>query len=183
MPDYKEILTAADRFFARIREEQPAALACRAGCTGCCHGLFEISGADLALLADGLETLDAPARTLLLERARAVLESTAHPEIRECTPAEKEAFFERAAEVPCPALGDGGSCLLYEYRPLTCRTFGLPLRDGDAFLGEECHLNFLTATPEELERASWNLQWEDVRGEDEYTIPEAIVLAGRLGRY
>ncbi|HSN67602.1 MAG TPA: YkgJ family cysteine cluster protein, partial [Thermoanaerobaculia bacterium] len=176
MPDYKEILTAADRFFSKVAGEQPAALACRVGCTLCCHGLFEISAADVSSIAQGVAALDPDARRALIARAEAVIEATDHPALRECTPAEKEAFFARADDVACPALDPGGACLIYEHRPLVCRTFGLPLRDGAKFIGEECELNFLDASRQEREAAAWDLQWEDELGpEDEFTIPEAIV--------
>lgn len=30
------------------------------------------------------------------------------------------------AELPCPALQSNGSCSIYESRPMTCRTMGIP---------------------------------------------------------
>jgi Fe-S-cluster containining protein len=70
---------------------------------------------------------------------------------------------------------------MYEHRPLVCRTFGLPLRDGDKYLGDVCDLNFNDATQDEKTAAAWDLQREDELGvEDEYTIPEAIVLIARM---
>ncbi len=181
MPDYREILTAADRFFSKVAAEQPAALACRLGCTLCCHGLFEISAADVSTVAQGLEALAPEQRHAVVARAEAAIAKTAHPVLRECAAEEKEAFFARGDDVPCPFLGDAGACMIYENRPLVCRTFGLPIRDGANFLGEECELNFTASSLEEREAAAWDLQWEDELGpEDEFTIPEAIVLVERL---
>ena len=98
--------------------------------------------------------------------------------LRECGPDEKAAFFERAEHVPCPALDGSGSCLIYAHRPIVCRTFGLPLREGAEYLGQECELNFRTASRQDKETAAWDLEWEDVLGpEDEFTVAEAIVLA------
>ena len=181
MPGYKAILDRADAFFASVASEQPNALACGLGCTLCCHGLFEISAADLSVIADGLDRLDEGARREIVARAEAIVASTDHPVLRESSAAEKEAFFKRAEDIPCPALGEGGRCLIYASRPLVCRTFGLPLRDGATFLGEECGLNFNHSTDGERERAAWDLQWEDVLGpDDEMTIPEAILIVERL---
>ena len=181
MPGYKEILTAADRFFSRVALEQPAALSCRLGCTICCHGLFEISAADVSSVAQGFESLTPAERETVLRRAETIVDRTRHPVLRECSLEEKEAFFDRTDAIPCPFLGDAGACMIYEARPLVCRTFGLPIRNGPEFLGEECELNFTTATREEREAAAWDLQWEDELGpDDEFTIPEAIVLAARL---
>ena len=81
----------------------------------------------------------------------------------------------------CPALGEDGACAIYDSRPLVCRTFGLPLRDGPRFIGDVCELNFTTASRKEMETAAWDLQMEDVLGpDDEFTVPEAILLAARL---
>jgi Fe-S-cluster containining protein len=44
-----------------------------------------------------------------------------------------DALIERLvtefAEIPCPALQSDGSCGIYESRPLTCRTMGLPTEE------------------------------------------------------
>lgn len=181
MPGYDEILRTADGFFRRVSEEQPQALSCGLGCTLCCHGLFEISAADLSVLAAGLDALDEQTREATTRRAESIMKATDHPILSDCSPREKEAFFERAEDIPCPALGEGGRCLVYTSRPLVCRTFGLPLREGEKFIGEECELNFHGSTDEERRRAAWDLEWEDVLGpDDEMTIPEAIVRVKRL---
>ena len=39
-------------------------------------------------------------------------------------------------------------------------------------------LNFLAALREDKESAAWDLEWEDAVGpEDQFTVPEAIVVA------
>jgi Fe-S-cluster containining protein len=71
--------------------------------------------------------------------------------------------------------------MIYDSRPLVCRTFGLPLREGDRYIGDVCELNFNEATDGQKLESSWDLRWEDELGpEDEFTVPEAIVLAARL---
>lgn len=178
---YKRILRDADAHFraafARYREH----FQCGVGCSFCCYGLFEIGAADVAVLADGLRKLDARRRKEILDRAARILEETGHPDIREIGSAEREAFFDRTASVPCPALQPDGSCGMYEWRPLVCRTFGLPLRDGESYIGDICDLNFQNAGDNVRQDAAWDLQNEDVVGvEDQYTIPEALLAAARL---
>jgi len=71
--------------------------------------------------------------------------------------------------------------MIYEHRPLVCRTFGLPVREGDRYLGDVCDLNFQDASDEQRLTAAWDLKWEDeVDPEEEYTIPEAIVFIARM---
>lgn len=177
---YRDILRRADAFFRKVVAEQPGNLQCGKGCSFCCHGLFEIGSGDLATLADGLEQLHPGKRKRVIREALRILESTAHPDLRECSAPEKEAFFARTDGVACPSLDEHGACMMYEHRPIVCRTFGLPLREGRSYIGDICELNFTDATQAEKESAAWNLLDEDVVGpDDQFTIPEAIVFAAR----
>lgn len=178
---YKRVLLRADEFFRSVMADQPQHLRCGQGCSLCCYGLFEIGAADIPLLDEGLSKLHPSRRNMIVRRARAILESTAHPNLRESLPREKDEFFERTATTPCPMLDDRGMCIVYEHRPLICRTFGLPLKDSGEYIGGICDLNFNDATDAEKENAAWDLQWEDELGpDDEYTIPEAVVLIARM---
>jgi Fe-S-cluster containining protein len=61
----------------------------------------------------------------------------------------EERFADFANEEPCPALDpETGNCELYEARPMTCRTFGPPVRSEDG-LGV-CELCFHGASDEEI---------------------------------
>lgn len=186
MPDdnYRDILDRADAHFASVVRTQPQNLQCGAGCSLCCYGLFEIGSGDVPILADGLARLSPARRRTVIAKALQIVGASAHPNLRECAPAEKEAFFERTKATPCPNLDDAGLCVMYEDRPLVCRTFGLPLREGRRYLGDVCELNFTESTRAEQMSAAWDLRWEDVLGaEDEFTIPEAIVLVARLRKW
>ena len=62
-------------------------------------------------------------------------------------------FFDNFADAPCPALDPAtGACALYAWRPLSCRSFGLPVRCGSQTL-PPCTLNFTAATAEERAEA------------------------------
>ena len=170
---YRKILDRADAFFAKVAAEQPQNLQCGKGCSFCCYGLFEIGSADVAVIAEGLEKLHPMRRKKIIRRAQAILDAAGPRD-------DREAFFDRTEDVACPNLDENGLCMMYEHRPIVCRTFGLPIRDGSQYIGDICELNFTEATQPEKERAAWDLQWEDVYGDDELSIPEAIVLAARM---
>ena len=177
---YKSILNRADAFSRSVAESQPQHLQCGRGCSLCCYGLFEIGAADIPILAEGLAQLHPMRRRKIVRRAAEMIAGLRHPNLRECSALEKEQFFERTASTPCPNLNEAGECMIYDHRPLVCRTFGLPFRNGDRYLGDICELNFTEATDDEAIDAAWDLQWEDILGpEDAYTIPEAIVLIAR----
>lgn len=64
-------------------------------------------------------------------------------------PEAEERFTAFANEEVCPVLDPGtGLCDLYDARPMTCRTFGPPVRSEDG-LGV-CELCFHGATDEEI---------------------------------
>lgn len=179
--NYRDILDRADQHFAAVMQSQPRNLQCGGGCSLCCYGLFEIGSGDVPVIAEGLEKLPPSRRRKIIGRALEIVEQSAHPNLRECSPEEKEAFFDRTRATPCPNLDEAGLCMMYEHRPLVCRTFGLPLREGRRYVGDICELNFTDSTRAERMKAAWNLAWEDVLGpEDEFTIPEVIVLVARM---
>jgi Fe-S-cluster containining protein len=178
---YKRILEHADEFFRSVMETQPQNLQCGRGCSLCCYGLFEIGAADIPILAEGLEALHPMRRRKIIRRAAEVIAESRHPNLRESNSLEKEEFFSQTAAVACPNLNESGECMVYEHRPLVCRTFGLPLREGDRYLGDVCDLNFNKASDEQRLAAAWDLKWEDeLDPEEEYTIPEAIVFIARM---
>jgi Fe-S-cluster containining protein len=113
------------------------------GCPTCCNGPFPISALDVHRLRRGLALLEArdPARAAALRaRARRVREVLAEGfpgdsgsgRLASDEPPGTDAFYEGYAAVPCPALDPAsGRCEVYAHRPLTCRTFGPPVRLGD----------------------------------------------------
>ncbi len=131
-------------------------LVCRAGCSQCCYGVFEISGLDAERLRGGLRELEMADP----ERAGRVRARVA--EAREKlgtwfpgdlvtgvltgTEEEVELFEEFAHAEACPLLDPATQgCDLYGARPILCRTFGPPIRNEEGEAGELaiCELNFV----------------------------------------
>jgi len=116
-------------------------LVCRKGCTQCCYAPFPISQLDALRLRQGLTDLekrDAKRAAQVRRRARESVArlSPAFPGERKTgilgkdEKAESE-FVDFADGEPCPALDPKtGACDLYSARPMTCRTFGPPIRSG-----------------------------------------------------
>ena len=139
-------------------------LACRPGCTQCCHGAFAISQLDVLRLRAGMESLRAndPARAAAVEaRAKhwtaefgADFPGDPSTGILGESEVDRERFEEFANDAACPALDPAtGLCDLYEARPMTCRVFGPPVQmdAGDGATGlAHCELCFIGATPEEV---------------------------------
>ncbi len=139
-------------------------LVCRPGCTQCCVGVFAINQLDVVRLQQGLARLEKtdPKRAWRIrERARAsirrltaefpgdaktgVLDAAVFEEGSEA----EERFAEFGNDEPCPVLDLAtGLCDLYDARPMTCRTFGPPVR-AEGGLGV-CELCFHGATDEQI---------------------------------
>src|ERR1700756_2543604 len=140
-----ELVQIVDASLAEAAERAGSWLACRIGCTQCCHGAFAINALDAARLLAGMEALraSAPDRASEVElRARAWIDEHGggFPGDRQTgilgtSLAEQERFEDFANDAPCPALDPAtGRCDLYAWRPMTCRVFGPPVRvaDGEA---------------------------------------------------
>jgi Fe-S-cluster containining protein len=134
-------------------------LTCRPGCTQCCVGAFAINQLDAARLQQGLahlEKTDPQRAGRIRERARDSVRrlsvdfpGNAKTGVLDEGPEADECFAEFANDEVCPVLNpETGLCELYDARPMTCRTFGPPLR-SDGGLGV-CELCFHGATDEQI---------------------------------
>jgi Fe-S-cluster containining protein len=159
-----ELVQIVEDNLAKVTRRAGPLLACRVGCTQCCHGAFAINSLDALRLRSGMEKL----RTFAPEKAEAI-EARARAWIAEHgaefpgdtatgligTSEEEQARFEEfASDAACPALDPvTGRCDVYAWRPMTCRVFGPPVRaagnDGEEGLGH-CELCFVGATEEQV---------------------------------
>ncbi len=117
---------------------------CRSRCTVCCTGLFAISLLDALYLRKSFAAVPAPARKHILAKANEQLDhlegrrlfSRAVPFLR--SGAAVENIAGGSAGMRCPALGDDDRCMLYEHRPLLCRTFGPAIRERRTVIATGC---------------------------------------------
>jgi Fe-S-cluster containining protein len=155
----QQLIQIVDSALADAARRSGEWLVCRLGCTQCCIGVFSINQLDARRLRQGLADLEllAPERAARVrERARQAVDRLA-PEfpgdpatglLDEGELAEQR-FAEFANDEPCPALDpETGNCELYESRPMTCRTFGPPVRSEEG-LGV-CELCYHGASDEEI---------------------------------
>ncbi len=157
----RTLVRIVDQAMAEAARRSGAWLACRLGCTQCCMGTFPITQLDALRLRAGWAEL----RRADPERARRVLERAreAAARYRPFFPGdavtgvlsgveeEEEAFHDRTGDDPCPALDpQTGACDLYQWRPITCRTFGPAVRAAGDALGH-CELCYQGAAPEQVE--------------------------------
>lgn len=169
-------------------------LACRPGCTPCCHGVFRISMLDAARLRDALRELGlqdgaraAGIRTranTLVEILRASFPGDSRTGLLD--PEEGSAWEEFAdlpeADAACPVLDPAsGRCELYAGRPLTCRVFGPPVRN-EVGIGM-CELCYVGANESEILAGEMHLTHGPLEAELEGECPpgETVIAWAVLG--
>ncbi len=168
-PLKQRLIERGDRLLLRVlsdslREAARRAgprLACRIGCTECCIGPFPITLLDAWRLRRALRQLasrdpDRAARIRLrasnsLARLAASFPGDSRSGLLSPDPQAEEEFASLHEGEPCPLLDPlTGACELYEARPVSCRTFGPPVRLGQDDL-PPCRLCFQGASAGELE--------------------------------
>ena len=120
-PALRNLRENVDRFMARCLERHGEAMACAEGCATCCEADLTVFPVEATPLAAAVAALPAGLRVAIGERV--------------------------AAGAHCALLVDD-RCVVYEERPIICRTQGLPLRLQDGSVAS-CPLNF-SGAPEAL---------------------------------
>jgi Fe-S-cluster containining protein len=134
-------------------------------------GVFAINQLDAARLQQGLaelEKTDSQKAARICNRARASVgrlsaefPGNAATGVLDEGPEAEERFAEFANDEICPVLDpETGLCDLYDARPMTCRTFGPPVR-SEGGLGV-CELCFHSASDEQIAACEMVVDPDDV---------------------
>ncbi len=163
---YGALLSAVDHWFERCLSHAPDRIKCVQGCSECCRGLFDITLLDAWYLKSGIDQLADINRRKAMKRAERRLNMLRkewpeldRPYILNTRPEDDwEKLMPDDDEIPCPLLSESGECLVYEYRPMTCRLHGIPLVDlsGEVFHDEWCTMNFSGENPLTDNRLHWD---------------------------
>jgi Fe-S-cluster containining protein len=185
----QKLIQIVDAALAEAARKSGDWLVCRKGCTQCCHGPFAISQLDAWRLRKGLDELtssDPKRAARVRQRAQQSVKRLSDnflgdPKtgiLSEDEEAEA-AFAEFANDEPCPALDpETGACDLYEWRPMTCRTFGPPVRSGPEEGLAVCELCYHGATDRQIADCEMSPDPDNV---EERLIAEAEKQTGKGG--
>lgn len=156
------LIQIVDAALAEAVRKSGAWLACRPGCAECCIGPFAITPADAERLQRGLDELERSDPERAARVRRRARESAER--LRSAYPGDTLARVlsddDSDDDEPCPALDpETRTCDLYQYRPITCRTFGPPVRfDGESLA--VCELCFNGASADEVAACAVDLDTE-----------------------
>lgn len=123
---YLQLLSKVDAMFAMAVEVYPKQFACKVGCYGCCSRGLSVSNIEASFIREWIQ---------------------AHSEALKQFRNDQEFLDEPNS---CPLLDKMGGCVIYEARPLICRSHGMPItwseiNELSGFLEElkdVCPLNF-----------------------------------------
>jgi len=140
----RELVQIVDAASAESVRRSGNWIACRPGCFQCCLGPFSITQLDAMRLREGLrrlEDVDAQRAARVRNRAAGYIAAM---------PAGDDKFSDAFDDIPCPALDPAtGCCDLYEWRPMTCRTFGPAALQEDGSVAA-CELCYQGASAEQI---------------------------------
>ncbi len=143
---YENLVAEVDSVFARVADMYPDCMACKPTCSDCCYAMFDLSLVEAMYLNIKFqENFDfGPQRSSILNRAAVVdrkLTKVKRNYFREFrdgggSDTARNTVLEEASRerMRCPLLEDD-RCLLYPYRPITCRLYGIP-----AVIGGQTHV-------------------------------------------
>lgn len=114
----EEIYMLVEDTVTLLRERFASEIVCKKGCADCCSAVFDVSFVEAANIACHFKKLDSTTQQEILGRAETALQEWRTLFAGQGDPAQ--------ARIRCPLLGPDNACVLYQARPINCRTYGVP---------------------------------------------------------
>jgi len=140
---YESLVEKSEEAFDRVKAAHTECVKCEEKCADCCFALFDLTLIEALYLHHKFnEKFKGSAKVELVEKANRAdrqiykIKRKAFKELQSGRN-EGELLAEMALDrVRCPLLSEKDLCDLYDYRPLTCRFYGIPTAIGGA--GHTC---------------------------------------------
>ncbi len=134
---YEALSASVERAFETVKNQYPDCVKCKPLCSDCCYAVFDLtlvealyinarfrgkySGETLEILTERCNRID---RTLYKLKKSAFKAAESGK--------DENDILEEMAEtrVRCPMLNDAQMCEIYDFRPLTCKLYGIPTAIG-----------------------------------------------------
>jgi Fe-S-cluster containining protein len=140
---YEALAAQADGAFDRVKNAHADCVKCEEKCADCCFALFDLTLIEALYIHhkfnqkfQGSEKAELLEKSNRADRRIYKTKRKAYSELQ-AGKSEGEILAAMALErVRCPLLNEKALCDLYEYRPITCRFYGVPTAIGGA--GHTC---------------------------------------------
>lgn len=131
---YESMLEVCDERIDEFEELENRHCCCKKGCTYCCNQAIYLSPFEGKMLLASINKMTRNEKKMIRLKAESILDAIRENGI----PMQLSPFINEMANnemylklnLPCPLLGEDGSCVVYKNRPLTCQSFrnyGVPL--------------------------------------------------------
>ncbi|MGD8985952.1 MAG: YkgJ family cysteine cluster protein, partial [Desulfobacteraceae bacterium] len=128
---YELLVDKADTAFRKMEKEYGTCIKCERHCSDCCHAVFGLFLIEGAYIKQHFDQLDSKVGREALLRCNDTERALKRLEIRlqrcEEDP-QMQALVLARERIRCPLLDGNLDCILYPYRPITCRVYGIPTR-------------------------------------------------------
>ena len=143
---YEALVETAEKAFHQVSTQFADCVKCKTGCSDCCYALFDITLVEAIYINHRFRhTLDEAKQEALVAKAnyadRQICKIKRNA-FKAAAGGEKESKILSVMteeRVRCPLLNDDKRCDLYQYRPITCRLYGIPTAINGA--GQTCGMS------------------------------------------
>jgi len=182
-----ELIQITDAALADATARSGHWLTCHPGCSQCCHGVFRMSLLDAERLREGLQKASPDLQKRIRSRVAQSISELAFDFPGDPTTGilredetSLELFEEFANEARCPVLDPAtGTCDLYTHRPMTCRTYGPPVKiHEESHEGTYgiCELCFVNAPLEAIKAGELHLPPPELEAQLEQQVGEGTTI-------
>lgn len=134
---YEALSASIERAFETVKNQYPDCVKCNPLCSDCCYALFDLTLIEALYINERFhnkyrgENIDQlMERCNQIDRTLYKLKKSAF-KAAESGKEENDILKEMAeARVRCPMLNNDQTCEIYEFRPLTCKLYGIPTAIG-----------------------------------------------------
>lgn len=131
---YERIVAAANGAFERIKSQHKDCVKCKPSCCDCCFALFDLTFIEALYINHKFnQEIPADQKEKLLESANRAdrkvykIKRQAAKDFNAGKKNEVDILAEMGLErVRCPMLNKKDHCDIYDFRPITCRLYGVP---------------------------------------------------------
>lgn len=141
---YEALVAQANGVFDRVKKAHADCVKCEEKCADCCFALFDLTLIEALYIHHKFnEKYQGSEKAELLEKSNRAdrqiykIKRRAYSDFQAGKKNEGEILAAMSLErIRCPLLNEKELCDLYEYRPITCRFYGVPTAIGGA--GHTC---------------------------------------------
>lgn len=130
---YEKLIKEVDSVFQRVKNDYNNCVKCKSGCDDCCYAIFDLTLIEALYLNhkfkaafNDQDRVQIEERANLADRKTYKIKRAAFNKLQKGS-SEADVLSELALErVRCPLLNDQKICEMYDFRPATCRLYGIP---------------------------------------------------------